>query len=215
MVLPIFETYEPSTASLTGFASNVTGATWTLTNNSVPDGLAHTITLRNDSATDHSAKTVTFVGTDQDGKAQSQTINMPGSSATVSTTLFFQTVTSATPSATIGVDTMDIGYGDSVAGRTIPLDWGGNVANITVAVSGTINYTVQYTGDNIQGQPPTYPPATPPYNWQSDIGPVTAATATASVTWTSIPMAARIVINSYSAGAKILYFTISQMARPR
>ncbi len=215
MVLPIYQSYAPSTASTTGFASNVTGGTWTLTANAAPDGYAHQITLHNDSATDHSAKTVTYVGTNPDGKAQTYTMNMPGANATVTSTYYFKTLTSATPSATIGADTMDIGYAASFAGPTTPIDWGGNVIFTSVSVTGTINYTVQYTGDNIQGQPPTYPPATPPYNWQADVGATTNATATASNTFTSSPIAMRIIVNSYSAGATIPYFTISQMARPR
>ena len=59
--------YTPEDNNLTGFASNVTGATWTLTATSSGDGLAHQVTIRNDTANDHSGKTATLVGTDPEG----------------------------------------------------------------------------------------------------------------------------------------------------
>lgn len=210
MVRPIFESYTPSTPSLTGFASNVTGASWALSATSVPDGLAHQVSLRNDSATDHSGKTATFVGTDSDDAAQTETIAMPGVSATVETTLYFKTLTSVTPSATIGADTMDIGYVDEFASRTIPSDWRGSEAFVAVIVTGTINYTVQYTPDYIQGGAIT-PPASRPYNWLSDAGTdIVNATISGSDTFFSIPMGMRFTANSYSAGATAK-MTISQM----
>jgi hypothetical protein len=210
MVRPLFETFTPSTPSLTGFASNVTGATWTLTATSVPDGLAHQVSLRNDSGTDHSGKTATFVGTDQDGAVQTETIAMPGASATVETTYYFKTLTSVTPSATIGSDTMDIGYVDEFSSRTYPANWRGSQAIISTVPSGTINTTVQYTNDNIQGQPNTTAHSRP-YNWQTDLGvPTTNATASGSTPVWVIPMAWRLIANSYSAGATV-ELTISQM----
>jgi hypothetical protein len=213
MVRPIFETFTPSAASLTGFASNVTGATWTLTANSVPDGLAHQVSLRNDSVTDHSGKTATFVGTDQDGAAQTETIAMPGASATVETTLYFATLTSVTPSATIGADTMDIGYVDEFSSRTIPANWRGGEAVVGTAPSGTINTSIQYTLDNIQGQPNT-PAASRPYNWQEDTGTdVVNTSVIASTPFYTIPMAWRLIANSYSSGASV-QLTISQMNEP-
>lgn len=202
---PIIETYAPSTPSLTGFASNVTGGTWTLTNNSVPDGLAHQVSLKNDTATDHSGKTATFVGTDQDGIDQTETIAMPGSSATVETTLYFKTLTSVTPSATIGADTMDIGYVDEFSSRTIPANWRGSEAMIAVIVGGTINYSVQYTPDNIQYG------ASRPYNWLEDTSTdIVNSTSSGSTTFNSIPLGWRFIANSYSAGARA-QLTISQM----
>lgn len=97
-------------ASLTGFASNVTGATWTLTATNSGDGLGHKVTIRNDSATNHSAKTAALVGTDPDGRAQTETMSLPDNAATTTSTKYWGTLTSITPSATIGADTMDIGW---------------------------------------------------------------------------------------------------------
>ncbi len=210
MVRPIFESYTPSTASLTNYASNVTGLNWTITTNTTADGLAHQITVRNDTATDHSGKTVTFTGRDSDGADQTNTIALPGPNATVTSTLYFSYLATAVPSATIGSDTMDIGSAATFAGRTIPNDWRGSEAFVAVVVTGTINYTVQYTPDYIQGGCIT-PPASRPYNWLSDAGTdIVNATLSGSDTFFSIPLGMRFTANSYSAGATAK-MTISQM----
>ena len=136
----------PANASLTGFATDVTGATWTLTATAPTDGFAHQVSIRNDSVTDHSAKTVVLVGTDYAGAALTQTINLPGNGATVESTAYFKTLTSATPSATIGADTMDIGWVDEYIPQPIMLnhnDWAG--ALIQVVVTGTVNYDIEVT----------------------------------------------------------------------
>lgn len=97
-------------ADTDGLGNEVTGATFTLTANSAGDSLAHKITVKNNTATDHAAKTIALVGTDADGNAQTETLTGPGTSATVTSTKYFKTLTSATPSATIGADTFDIGW---------------------------------------------------------------------------------------------------------
>lgn len=103
--------YTSEAANATGFASNVTGATWTLTETETPDGLAHKVTIHCDAATNHSAKTAIIVGTDANGRAQTETaLALPNGVATVTSTKYFKTVESVTPSATIGADTMDIGW---------------------------------------------------------------------------------------------------------
>jgi hypothetical protein len=191
---------DPANVSLTGFASNVTGATFTLTANSSGDGLAHQVSIRNDSATDHSGKTVTLVGTDADGNALTEVVTGPAGSATVESSGYFLTLTSATPSATIGADTFDIGWVDEVATKTIPLDYHSSVAAaINVDVTGTIDFTVQQTFD---------------YPWQAGFEPqqdaqwvnITAlaaktadTTSTASVGATAI----RLIVNSYTDTAEI------------
>lgn len=104
--------YTSVVASLTGLLSNATGATWTLSANDANDDLAHKITIRNDSATDHSGNTAEIVGTGPNGQVQTETLDLPAGSATVKSTKYFLSVTSVTPSATIGADTMDIGWAD-------------------------------------------------------------------------------------------------------
>lgn len=141
---------DPANVSLTGFASNVTGAAFVLTANNSGDGLAHQVSIKNDTANDHSAKTVTLVGTDADGKEITSVVTGPGANATVESTLYFLTLTSATPSATIGADTFDIGWVDEVASKMFPLNWRNNaVPVIRVDVTGTIDYSVQECHQNI------------------------------------------------------------------
>jgi len=199
-MLPIRYTFTPADASLTGFASNVTGATWTLTATACTDALAHQVSLKNDSATNHSAKTATFVGTDVDGHALTETIAMPAGSATVETTGYFKTLTSVTPSSTIGADTMDIGWVDEFISPTIGVDRNGGVVGLNIIVTGTIDYTVQQTFNNIQTLTRSS------INWM-DNDDTTLVTATANTNGNYITgiIATRLVVNSYSSGATIQY----------
>jgi hypothetical protein len=140
-------TYTIVAASLTGYASNATGATWTLTATTPGDGLAHPVTIKNDSATDHSGKTTIITGTGAEGQAQTETLNLPGTSATVTSLKYFKTVTSVVPSATIGADTMDIGWTAAGVTPLIPLCFAVHgTAEIQTTLGGTtMNYTPQQT----------------------------------------------------------------------
>lgn len=140
-------------ANLTGFASNVTGAAFTITTTTISDGLAHLVTVRNDAATDHSGKTIALVGTDADGRPQTETLTGPAGTATVTSAKYFKSLTSATPSATIGGDTFDIGY---AANAVSPTFWPVQEVNRTYgafnigfgcSISGTPTYTVQHSYD--------------------------------------------------------------------
>lgn len=187
-------------ANLTGFASNVTGAVFVITTTDTTDGLAHQVSIRNDSVTDHSGKTVTLVGTDANGNAQTEIVTGPGTSATVESTLYFKTLTSATPSATIGADTFDIGWVDEVASSMYPVDWP-RISGVTISVdvTGTLDFTVQETFVNVlAGIAPV---------WQN----ITAlATKTADTTAISTvgATALRIILNSYSSGAELQMYTV-------
>jgi hypothetical protein len=199
-MLPIRYSFTPANENLTGFASNVTGATWTLTATACTDGLAHQVSLRNDSATNHSAKTATFVGTDVDGHALTETISMPAGSATVETTGYFKTLISVTPSATIGADTMDIGWVDEFISPTIGLDRNGGIVGLNIIVTGTINYTIQQTFNDIQTLTRTS------INWlNNDDTALVASTASGNGNYIAGVIATRLVVNSYSSGATIQY----------
>lgn len=186
-------------ASLTGFASNVTGATFTITTSAPTDGLAHQVSILNDTANDHSGKTVTLVGTDADGDALTEVVTGPGVSATVESTGYFKTLTSATPSATIGADTFDLGWVDEVASHTYPLDWRSPyAANISVDVTGTLNFTVQQCFQNVlAGEAPIWENITALASKTAD----TTSTATIGAT------AIRVILNSYSSGAELQVYT--------
>ena len=206
--------FDPADANLTGFASNVTGATFVLTSTAATDGLAHQVSIRNDSATDHSGKTVTLVGTDPDGRAQTEVVTGPAGSATVESTKYFRTLTSATPSATIGADTFDIGWVDEFASQSIPLDWRSQTpATIQVAVTGTINFDVEGTLQDVQTSyaAPFDVADQSDLEWFNDAN-FTAKTASLTDDLT-LPgyRAIRVVVNSYSSGAELQVY-LSQPA---
>jgi hypothetical protein len=185
---------DPANASLTGFRSNATGVDFTLTATDSGDGLAHRVSVRNDSATDHSAKTLILVGTDPDGKAQTETIAAPDTSATVESSGYYLTLTSVTPSATIGADTFDIGWVDEVATQTIPVNSRCPVgAAVGSYVTGTMSYSIQETFSDL---------ATPSdLKWYS--GSTFPATDDVVVTSTPGATAIRLVIHSYTDTAEI------------
>jgi len=194
---------DPANANLIGFASNVTGATFTLTATSSGDGLAHQVSIKNDSAADHSGKTVTLVGTDPDGHALTEVVTAPGTSATVESTGYFLTLTSAAPSATIGADTFDIGWVDEVATQTIPLDWRSDLgASLNVDVTGTINFTVQETFDDVQRPGLAVQSAYANSQWLS-ITALASKTADTTSTSTIGAHAIRLLVNSYTDTSEI------------
>lgn len=191
--------------NLTGFASNVTGAgPWTMTTTACTDGLAHQVSVRNDSATNHSAKTITLTGTDANGRAQTETINAPGSSATVESTKYFKTLASATVSATIGADTFDFGWVDEAVSETVALNWERDVpSNWLLDITGTINTDVQFTACDIN-DPVTYADQEA-LMWVLPNASLQGETAdgTAAVQIPSGYTGARVRTNSYTSGAKL------------
>lgn len=192
--------------SLTGFASNMTGAgPWTMTTTACTDGLAHQVSIRNDSANNHAGKTVLLVGTDPDGKPQTESVTGPGGSATVESAKYFLTLTTATPSATIGADTFDFGWVDEVASPTIPLNWKIDAASKWVLdVTGTINVDVQFAIEDVVGGRVDQNAAF----WLEPASTLTAETADSSaiVEVGAGYVCARVQINSYSSGAELTLY---------
>lgn len=188
--------------SLTRFLSNATGATWTLTNTTPGDSLAHQVSIRNDTANDHSGKTAILTGTDADGKAQTETLDLPAGSATVESTYYYLTLATVVPSATIGADTMDIGFVDEVASKTYPIDRLSDVAcNIMVDVTGTIDFTVQEMWDNVHDK------AAPQLGPWINISALASKTADTASTATKGATAIRVIVNSYSSGGELQMYT--------
>ena len=190
------KTYTPANASLTGFASNVTGAAFTLTASTSGDSLAHQVSIRNDSATDHSGKTVTLVGTDHLGRALTEIVTAPGTSATVESAGYFLTLTSATPSATIGADTFDIGWVDEFVTPAITMDWSSGVGALRLTITGTISVDLDSSNDDIQN-------STSSVSWLVDSTANTAVTASQWCTFNATPRFIRVKANSYSSGATV------------
>ncbi len=208
MARPKSITVDPANEDGNGYGNDVTGATFTLTANDAGDELAHIVSILNNTSNDHSGKTVTLVGTDADGEALTEVVTGPGVSATVESTEYFLTLTSATPSATIGADTFDIGWADEVITQTIPLDFYASTdASIAVDVSGTINFTVR---DTMQSVLTTVSPVQN-LTWRT-IGALSNKTADTVNSTSSNATGVQLIINSHSDGAMAI-MTILQGSR--
>ena len=190
--------FTPSDDSLTGFVSNATGATWTLSTTTPNDTMAHLVSVVNDSANDHSAKTVALVGTDVHGKAQTETMALGAGSATVVSTKYFKTLTTATPSATINADTMDVGWTDDVISATFIPDFKQAPFNMAIGVdiSGTISYDIQHTFDD------PFSGAYSDMTW-FDHSTLAAKTADADGNYAAPVRGIRVLLNSLTATATL------------
>lgn len=201
MRFPHKQTFTLAAANLTGHASNVTGAVWAIATGSAGDGVAHHVTIRNDSITNHSAKSITLTGLDANGRAITETLAAPNTSATVTSTKAFKTLLTATPSATIGADTFDIGW--AATGHTPYIDLNPRMipfaASVAVyLVSGAANFDVQHTYEEA------------PTEDSVVFGQTALAAKTASVdgSFTAPVTGVRLDINSHTAG--VLTFVVLQ-----
>ena len=108
-----------------------------------PSGLVTITSAGNDSSI-----TFTIYGTNNSGAVLSETVT-GANAGTATSTLSFKTVTRV---ATSGATASTVEVGTAQSGQTdwIPLDiyTPNQVTNISVTVSGTINYTVQYTNED-------------------------------------------------------------------
>ena len=131
----------------------------------------------------------TITGTDDQGRVISQTLAGPNI-GTVQTTLNFRTVTqiavSAAVASAVTVDTLGIG-----ASQEIPVDRYQNPTNMTLTgiVTGTVNWTAQYTTDNI------FDGTNGPYSWRN-MSTLTNQTGTADGTIIQDVTAVRFLTNS-------------------
>lgn len=148
---------------------------------------------------DDSAVTFTVYGTDQAGNAISEGLAGPNGN-TVSTTLDFLTVTRVTVSAAVA-QAVTVGTTGVGASQPIPLDIYLDPFNVScfVDVTGTVNYTVQFTFDDVFG-------STGPFTWTNHPD-LTSATADGDGTYISPVTATRIVTNSGTGSA---VFTVIQ-----
>lgn len=167
------------------------------------DGLGRLITIADSSTNTQSDVTFTVVGTDTNGDAISEVITGPTSGATVVGTKFFVTVSSITASAAQGgTETVNIGTINttlSAASRVIPLDYSAPVpAMVSVDVTGTTNFTVQQTFDDIL----SVKDSSGSISWES-ISALTAKTADTAATVSVGAKAIKVLVNSYSASATL------------
>lgn len=132
--------------------------------------------------------TFTVYGTDQPGNTISDALAGPNNN-TVSTTLDFYTVTRVAASAAVATDVI-VGTTGVGASQPVPLDIYLDPFNVSCFgdVTGTVNYTVQFTFDDVQA-------TAGPYTW-TDHPDLTGKTTDSDGTYISPVSATRIVTNS-------------------
>jgi hypothetical protein len=201
--------YSPITLNNTlfnaqGFTS-ASGVATAPTTTATTDGLAHLVNLVGATAS-LAGISFTIIGTDANGMAQTETgLVGPGIGATVTSTKHFKTVTSLTPSGSMGTGTVSIGIAAESVTPMIPLEWRSvAAAAMTVQVTGTINFTVEETYAN----PFTNAHADCP--WVS-VTALASKIATTSSTVTVGDQAVRLKTNSVTNGATLTWF-ITQAA---
>lgn len=156
------------------------------------------IILMTTSAADQ-AKTITITGTDADGDAQTETINVPNAT-TGYTTKAFRSISSITASAAF-TGTLSLGTANATLSAytpTIPVDVYSTYTTVAADIGGTINFTLQKCYEDIQNG------VTP--NW---VTLQAAGTADVVVTNTGPVRAVRAQINSYTNTAT-LAFVVAQ-----
>lgn len=147
-------TYSPITALATAFNAatfNSTGAATAVTTPTTSDGLAHLVTLVAPVQATLAGVTFTIVGTDADGKPQTETgLVGPASGATVTSTKYFKTIATIQPSATMGALVVSVGVSAASASPSIPLERRSiSAAHLDIDITGTINFTINETFEDI------------------------------------------------------------------
>ena len=168
-----------------------------------PDGLAHRISL--ESTGNISAVTFTVAGFQDSQRhiALSEDITGPNN-ATVESSGYFAIITSITVDGAVGTNT-EGGFVDEFISQGVPLNNYGSRMGLNVIVSGTINYSLQQTFDDIQSLTDTI-------NYiNHDDSSVVSSTTSQNANYDKPPIATRLVVNSYSSDAAI-EFNITQAA---
>ncbi|MEE8208129.1 MAG: hypothetical protein V3T88_04130, partial [Nitrosomonadaceae bacterium] len=168
------------------------------------DGFGHQLDIIDTGADDQTGANYTITGTDSDGAAEVENRVGPASGATIETAKYFLTVTSIEISSPVAASTIDVGTVDEVASKTVPLNYRNfEAATFAVDVTGTIDYTVQETLDEIQLQANPSADA----SWHN-ITALAAKTADLLSQGTTHATAGRLIINSYSTGAELQFTTM-------
>jgi hypothetical protein len=167
------------------------------------DGLGRQLVILDLGADIQTGATYTITGTDSDGRAQVESLAGPGASASVETTLYFQTVSSIAIASPVAGSTVDIGTVDEVASKTVRTNFRGhNEATYSVDVTGTVNFTVQELFEEIETDAPQSNGL-----WFS-LSALTSKTADTVSVGTVNAAAARVIVNSYTDTAELQFVVI-------
>lgn len=151
---PLKKEWALTALSANGFAAALTGVGPFTTFNKPADGISHQTTLQ--SAANLSTITMTIVGTDANGNTQTEAIAGPNAN-TINLTKYYKTITSITASATLGANTMNVGWTALCQTPVIPVDFAKLTGPmVSVGLDGTtVNYTMQQTNVDIFAEPQT------------------------------------------------------------
>ena len=177
--------------------AGVTNGEWV-----TPDGFAKKIGFESTG----NLSGVTFIVSGYEDKNKtiliSEGVTGPNNS-TVETTNYFYSIQSIVASGAVATN-VEAGPVDEAISQIIPIkrtfsDRNERITGLTFIKTGTINYTVQQTNDNVQSKDDRT------FNWlNSDDSNVVNATTSKNSNYTTMPMAMRVKINSYSSGAELL-----------
>lgn len=177
--------------------AGVTNGEWV-----TPDGFAKKIGFESTG----NLSGVTFIVSGYEDKNKtiliSEGVTGPNNS-TVETTNYFYSIQSIVASGAVATN-VEAGPVDEAISQIIPIkrtfsDRNERITGLTFIKTGTINYTVQQTNDNVQSKDDRT------FNWlNSDDSNVVNATTSKNSNYITMPMAMRVKINSYSSGAELL-----------
>lgn len=193
--------FSPITALTTAFNAQTftsTGAATAPTTTATTDGLAHQVTLTSPVQATLAGVTFTIVGTDSDGHPKTETgLTGPASNATVTSSGFFKTVSTIQPSATMGGLVVSVGIAAPSLSQSLPVEWRSIIgATHQVAITGTINFSVQETLDDLP-----YTVEIDTVGWTSITTGLASKTATTTASGQIGATAARVLVNSVTNGA--------------
>jgi len=191
--------YTLAALSATGHATGLTGTGpfTTFTAAGTGDDTGHQTTLT--SAANLSGITMVIVGTDAQGNVQTESIAGPNAN-TINLVKYYKTFTRITASATLGANTMNVGWTALVQTPIIPCDFAKLTGPmVIVGVGGTITFTAQQTNTDV------FNAALTP-TWAT-LG-TAAATATATTQALSGTTGVRVTVASHTSG--VLALSVSQ-----
>lgn len=151
-----------------------------------------------------SARTFTVTGYQDKNRTIliTETLSGPNNN-TVETINYFYSIQSISSDGAVATNTK-AGPVDEAISQIIPIkrtssDRNQREVGLTFIVTGTINYTVQQTNDDVQSLTDRT------FNWlDSDDTNVVGAVVSKNSNYVAVPQAMRVKINSYSSGAKLL-----------
>lgn len=161
-----------------------------------PDGFAKKIGIA--CAGDVNTVTFTITGYSDISKHNLITDTITGVNAnTVESSKYFYYITSIAADAAVGTDVYGGSVDEAMTAALAP-NWRNGVLSVSADVTGAVDATVQQTFSDIQN------PDDLDFNWQNfPEADLVGFTTSQQDAYSGIPRAVRVVINSYSSGARI------------